>query len=122
MEHIVQFGINIDDETIRKTIEADAKNQVIEGLKDEVREYLGIKRSRDYYGRSVFNYRDIVEQIKKELLVEFKENMRKEVFESVVSNLSRTTVRQKWFREAVSDCLPDVLTDIALESAGVQDD
>lgn len=122
MEHIVQFGINIDDETIRKTIEADAKNQVIEGLKDEVREYLGIKRDRDYYGRSVFNYRDIVERIKKELVAEFKENMRREVFDDVVNTLSKTTVRQKWFREAVSDCLPDVLTDIALEAAGGQDD
>ena len=122
MEHIVQFGINIDDEAIRKAIEADAKNQVIEGIKDEVREYLGIKRSRDYYGRSVFNYRDIVEEIKKQLLAEFKESMRGEVFDSVVDNLSKNTVRQKWFREAASDCLLDVLKDIALESEGSQDD
>ena len=37
MEHIVQFGIGIDDESIRKRIEETAEKQIIETLTKDVK-------------------------------------------------------------------------------------
>ena len=36
IEHIVQFGISIDDEQIKKTIEKNAMQQVVATLKNDI--------------------------------------------------------------------------------------
>ena len=38
MEHIVQFGVNIDDNAIRRTIESNIQRKVEEQILAEVRE------------------------------------------------------------------------------------
>ena len=115
MEHVVQFGINIDDDAIREAIKASAERQIIDELKAEVRDYLGITGKRDYYGNMRFEYRCLVDDIKKELEAELKDRMRDEIFDTLVEKLSKNTVRQKWFKESMLKILPDIMADAAEE-------
>ena len=48
MEHIVQFGITIDDEYIKKSIEEGAKNAIVKEMAEQVRKvlYILIKNSQ----------------------------------------------------------------------------
>ena len=39
MEHILQFGINIDDESIKKAIEKRAGNELKEELKQSIESF-----------------------------------------------------------------------------------
>jgi hypothetical protein len=48
MEHIIQFGIGIDDDAIRKRIEEGAEKQIIKNIEDGVRSSLFQK---DYFGK-----------------------------------------------------------------------
>ena len=48
MEHIVQFGISIDDARITASIEANAEKQIVETITQEVRDKLF---TNTYYNR-----------------------------------------------------------------------
>ena len=48
MEHIIQFGIGIDDDAIRKRIEEGAEKAILKNIEDGVRSSLFQK---DYYGK-----------------------------------------------------------------------
>ena len=43
MEHIIQFGITIDDEVIKQNIENKAREQIINEVKEEIKteQYVG---------------------------------------------------------------------------------
>ena len=40
MEHIVQFAISIDDERIKKSIEANVEKEVIKKIEDEKKKHV----------------------------------------------------------------------------------
>ena len=111
MEHVVQFGINIDDDAISKAIEGSAKRQIIDELKAEVRDYLGVTGKRDYYGNMRFEYKHLVDDIKRELEAELRDRMKDQIFGELVEKMSKNTVRQKWFKEAMLKVLPDIMED-----------
>lgn len=43
MEHIVQFGISIDDDQIKKTIENNVRSQVVAEIKKDLYETINWK-------------------------------------------------------------------------------
>ena len=54
MEHIVQFGISIDDDVIKKNIERNVQNQVVNIIKQDcMKELVGKKECSnwEYTGR-----------------------------------------------------------------------
>lgn len=92
MEHIVQFGINIDDDAIRDLVVRDAKKQIIAELTKDVQRELGITGNR--YSRS-----DVADEIADEIM----ERCREDIVHETVERLAGTLPRRKWFRDAVSE-------------------
>lgn len=91
MEHVVQLGINLDDEAIVKAVVRDAKNQIIDALAREVRGELGITGNR--YNRS---------ELADEIADAIMERCREDVVRQTVERLADTLPRRKWYRDAVS--------------------
>ena len=91
MEHIVQFGINIDDDAIRNLVVSEAKKLIIGELTKDVQRELGITGNR--YNRS-----DVAEEIADEIM----ERCREDIVRDTVERLADTLPRRKWFRDAIS--------------------
>ncbi len=91
MEHVVQLGINLDDEAIVRAVVRDAKNQIIDALAREVRSELGITGNR--YNRS---------ELADEIADAIMERCREDVVRQTVERLADTLPRRKWYRDAVS--------------------
>ena len=94
MEHIIQFGVNIDDDAIRKEIVRLATQEIIEDLKKECRKELGLTGS--CYNRSVF-----VSQMVDQILVDCREK----VIEEAASAFAKSAPRQKWYRDMMPDAV-----------------
>ncbi|MDM8270565.1 hypothetical protein [Thermophilibacter provencensis] len=92
MEHVVQLGINIDDEAIRRAIVADAKSQVIGRIEKDVRAELGVKGSS--WTRSQF-----ADEVADAII----ERAGGDIVEQTVAALVDRLPRRKWFREAVGE-------------------
>lgn len=88
MEHILQFGVNIDDDAIRKEVVRLATAQIIDDLKKECRKELGL--TGDYYMRS-----DFVEKMVDEIL----SHCREQVVAEAAKTLADRAPKQKWYRD-----------------------
>ena len=95
MEHIVQFGINIDDEAIKRTIEKQALNVAIGQI---VGEYKKVISPSGNYSNKI---KDIVNENVQNLLEENKE----QIIEMVVERLTDRLVRTKAVKDAISKSL-----------------
>ena len=51
MEHVVQFGINVDDDAIKKAIEKNVMMQVAGQIKGDVMKSITGKKERRKYGK-----------------------------------------------------------------------
>ena len=90
MEHVIQLGINLDDEAITNAVVRDAKNKIIDALARDVRSELGITGNR--YNRS-----EIAEEIADAIM----ERCREDIVRQTVERLADTLPRRKWYRDAV---------------------
>lgn len=100
MEHIVQFGINIDDSSIAEVVKHDAYDQVIKQLTDEAREALPMKYEYGGYGKGEVDWRGIVgEEVTKQVstIVADKSD---EIVEMAVKRVYDSIIRRKPFHEA----------------------
>ena len=95
MEHVIQFGINLDDEAITRGVVEDAKKQIIENLTRQVKDELGI--SGRYY-RSQF-----CEGIAHKII----DNCKDKIVEETARVLAEKVPRQKWYREAMAKEVAD---------------
>lgn len=102
MEHIVQFGISIDDEAIRKKIESSAYNDVINRLFGDVKGDIHNKLRSTYGSRP---YDALVDVIVKEIIEENKEEIIERASLMVADKITRT----KKFREATEKVIQDLL-------------
>lgn len=96
MEHIIQFGINIDDEAIRKTIEKQALNMATGQIVGEYKKV--INPSGGNYSNKI---KDIVNENVQNLLEENKE----QIIEMVAERLTDRLVRTKAVKDAISKSL-----------------
>ena len=96
MEHIVQFGINLDDASIAEAIKRDAYKDVIKQLKEEAHRDLP---SKYYHGGSVDWNGMFRDSIDKEVaaIVSAKHD---EIVEMAVKRVYDSITRRKPFREA----------------------
>lgn len=100
MEHIVQFGINIDDSSIAEVVKRDAYDQVIKQLTDEAREALPMKYEYGGYGKGEVDWRGIVgEEVTKQVstIVADKSD---EIVEMAVKRVFKSLTGRKSFRDA----------------------
>lgn len=92
MEHIVQFGINLDDSAILKTIETQALNYLRQDILKEFKSNL----PHNYSGYT--DWRGIAADI----LNDFIEENKDKIIEMVVARCYDSITRTKKYKEAVS--------------------
>lgn len=87
MEHIIQFGVSIDDDKIEKTVIQAASDH----LKTEVREQI--------FSRSGWGFTPTVERIVRDVLTEWKP----EILEKAAENVADSIKRSKAYKEKVKE-------------------
>lgn len=96
MEHVVQFGINIDDSSIAEAIKRDAYKDVIKQLKEEAHRDLP---SKYYHGGGVDWDGMFRDSIDKEV-AEIVSAKHDEIVEMAVKSVYNSLTRRKSFRDA----------------------
>jgi len=91
MEHIIQFGVTIDD-AIKKNIEEKARNQITEELKAEIRKelFVGTGWNRD------LSYK--VQELIKDTVRECQD----QIIKDATAQLVETMRRSKKYKEALA--------------------
>lgn len=100
MEHVVQFGINIDDTAIAEAVKRDAYKEVIKQLTDEARKALPKKCAYGGYGKGKVDWRGIVgDEVEKRVSAIISDKS-DEIVEMAVKRVYDSIIRRKPFREA----------------------
>lgn len=91
MEHIIQFGITIDDERIKNAVEESAVKEVAKDLKNAI-------LTPGYYGRS-----DDLGEKTKEIVKEVVEGHKDEIVECAAQIVAESIKRSKKYKEVVAN-------------------
>ena len=106
MEHIVQFGVNIDDDAIRRTIESNIQRKVEEEILEDVK--ASITGSKNY---SSWSYKGRIEQLISETTTQFLENYKEEIIEKTSIKLVERLAKTKAVREMVDSTINSLLNE-----------
>ena len=100
MEHIVQFGINLDDASIAEAVKRDAYKEVVKQLTDEARKALPKKCAYGCHGKGEVDWRGIIgEEVEKRVSAIISDKS-DEIVEMAVKRVYDSITRRKPFREA----------------------
>ena len=101
MEHIVQFGITIDDEHIKQHIEELALDQVVADIKGDICRTLPKGYGRDKDGNPIVNWERIAEDSLRDILDEqdVRERIVERAAEMLVDKVSRTKAWREKYRD-----------------------
>ena len=100
MEHIVQFGINIDDTAIAEAVKRDAYKEVVKQLTDEARKALPRKCEYGGYGKREVDWRGIIDEEVEKRVSAIISDKSDEIVEMAVKRVYDSIIRRKPFREA----------------------
>lgn len=89
MEHIVQFGVSIDDGAIQRSVLASATQRIIDAVERDTK--------RGYYGQESYLY-DLMKEEVKRVIDENKERIINKATKELTRNMSKT----KAVREAIN--------------------
>jgi hypothetical protein len=104
IEHIVQFGINIDDEQIKKTIEKNAMQQVVATFRNDViKEMIG-KKNYDKSDYSTKMWNAINEHIET-----FLDENREEIINIASDKLAEKLAKTKKVKDMVANTISNLL-------------
>lgn len=103
-EHIVQFGINIDDEQIKKTIEKNAMQQVVATFRNDIiKEMIGKNNyTKSDYSTKMWNA--INEQIET-----FLDENREEIIKIASEKLAEKLAKTKKVKDMVANTISNLL-------------
>lgn len=93
MEHIVQFGITIDDDAIRRRVEANAEKTIIENIQQSVAEQ--IFQNARYHCITNAPYTGSLTDYAGGLVSEFLEAHKDEIIRAAGKELANRLVRTK---------------------------
>ena len=100
MEHVVQFGINIDDTAIAEAVKRDAYKEIIKKLTDEARKALPRKYEYGGYGKGEVDWRGIIGEEVENRVGAIIDEKADEIVEMAVKRVYDSITRRKPFREA----------------------
>lgn len=100
MEHVVQFGINIDDSSIAEAVKRDAYKEVVKQLTDEARKALPKERAYGCYGKGEVDWRGIIDEEVEKQVSTIVAGKSDEIVEMAVKRVYDSIARRKPFREA----------------------
>ena len=104
MEHIVQFGINIDDDVIKKNIERNVQNQVVNIIKQDcMKELVGKKDCSNW--EYTYKVDELISNTTKDFLESYKDEIIQKATNKLVEKLSKT----KAVKDMVASTLDDLL-------------
>lgn len=92
MEHIIQFGITIDDDAIKKNIEEKARNQIIKEVKEEIKKELFV--GNGWNADLSYKVRELIKETVREC--------QDQIIEKATTELVDTMKRSKKYREALA--------------------
>ena len=92
MEHIIQFGITIDDEVIKQNIEKSARDKLVEDLKKDV--------MKELFTGSSWN-RELSYKAK-EILKSVMDECKEQIIKEATAELVETMKRSKKYKEALA--------------------
>lgn len=100
MEHVVQFGINLDDAAIAEAVKRDAYKEVIKRLTEEARKSLPKKCAYGCYGNGEVDWRGIIDKEVEKRVSAIISDKSDEIVEMAVKRVYDSIARRKPFREA----------------------
>lgn len=100
MEHIVQFGINLDDAAIAEAVKRDAYKEVVKQLTDEARKDLPKRCEYSGYGKKEVDWRGIIDKEVEKRVSAIISERSDEIVEMAVKRVYDSITRRKPFREA----------------------
>lgn len=103
MEHILQFGINIDDDAIVKAITAKAEKMVIDEIKERTRNNI----DEAIYNRGYYNRGNELKSWVKEEFINFLEGHKDEIINIASEKLADKLSRTKQVKDVVKNVLEE---------------
>lgn len=104
MEHILQFGVNIDDDAIVRTITAKAENIIIDSIKRRAEKNIDeVIYNKGYR----YNDSDKLRPWIQDEFIKFLESHKDDIIERASEKLADKMIRTKQVKEAVSDVLKE---------------
>ena len=104
MEHIVQFGINIDDTAIKKAIENNVMNQVANNIRtDCMKSLVGRKDISNY------DYSQKLKDMVNDNIQDFFENNKSAIIDAASDKLADKLSKTKAVKEAISKSIEELL-------------
>ena len=104
MEHIVPFGINIDDTAIKKAIENNVMNQVASSIKNDAMKSLTGKKNC-----TNFDYTSKLREIIETVTCEFLEANKDEIIEETSKKLVERLAKTKAVKDMVNSTINSLL-------------
>lgn len=101
MEHILQFGISIDDEMIKKRVEATALNQLTDEITKDIKDII-FEKNR-YSNRHTTELTGWVEDRFFEFLAQHKSEIIDTAAEKLADKLSRTKAAKELIEKVVEE-------------------
>lgn len=99
MEHIVQFGISIDDKTIQKRLEENAYEDIINKLAEDAKN--GLKKLPQFYNADQIDWTYYVNEAMDRLI----DANREQVIERAAELLKNSYVRTKAYRDTMKNAI-----------------
>lgn len=100
MEHIVQFGINLDDASIAEAVKRDAYKEIIKQLTAEARKALPREYSYGSRGHYEVDWRGIIDKEVEKRVGAIIDEKADEIVDMAVKRVYDSIIRRKPFREA----------------------
>ena len=97
MEHIIQFGITIDDDAIKKHIEEKATKQVVDSISQSMKDRLFRYNGFSYDAQEMFA----------ELLDKYKD----EIIEKATAQVVDSIKRSKKYKEALAKVAEEMINE-----------
>jgi TolB-like protein len=103
MEHIIQFGVTIDDKKIEERVMDGAERQIIDGLKREIGNTILARHSAYGYKYDSTTLTTVGEQLVSEWLNEHSEEIVELAAAKVADKVSRTKAWKEKFGETLKE-------------------
>lgn len=98
MEHIVQFGITIDDDAIKRNLESIAAREITKELKEQIFNY-------NSWNDRTIGLSGYAEQLVRDFFIEYKDTIIEEAAKIVADSIKRS----KKYKEALAKVTEEML-------------
>jgi len=96
MEHIIQFGVTIDDDAIKKRVESAAVKEIAEDLRNQI-------FAINTWNGAIRGFNDTTESIVKNVFAEYKDEIIRLAAEMVADSMKRSKAYKEKLKEIADE-------------------